>query len=185
VFISSLWRQRIDDETLAGNLTIAEHAALLATYSLVSNGNPQPSRAQIMRRSGRSLSTVKRALRQAAHLGILESRPQHRTDSRPRGQTANRYTLHCQGRAIVGRRLRRRRQGGPTGTPNKNLTVSSTESVPARPANWQAEQAKRLDNTRNQAPPAGNDLLLARQRVIEARLRGGEGWRHSTIRSRF
>jgi hypothetical protein len=53
----------------------------------------------------------------------------------------------------------------------------STE-VAARPVQQgieKKEASKRLDNTRNQAPPAGNDLLLARQRVIEARLRGGEG----------
>jgi hypothetical protein len=51
----------------------------------------------------------------------------------------------------------------------------STE-VAARPVQQgeaSKEASKRLDNTRNQAPTEGNDLLLARQRVMAARAAAG------------
>jgi len=87
----SRYERRLADEHLAGNISRAERDAILATRSLLQNGNPTPSHHQIARRAGCSRRTVQRAHAKAGPLGLLLTWPQFA--GRNGRQSANRYRL--------------------------------------------------------------------------------------------
>jgi len=87
----SQWTDRLNDETLVGNLTTTERDALLATRSLILGGNPTPTQYQIAHRGGCSRRTVQRAHARARELGLMATIAQF--DGARGRRSANRYRL--------------------------------------------------------------------------------------------
>lgn len=92
------WPARLIDEQLAGNITRTERDALMATRSLIANGNATPTHNQIARRAGCSRRTVVRAHERGRELGLMLH--WHQFNGRNGRQSGNRYRLIMPGRRV-------------------------------------------------------------------------------------
>jgi len=137
----SQWTDRLNDETLAGNLTTAHRDVLLAMRSLVLGGNQTPTQYDIAHRAGHARRTVQRALKRAAELGLLVSLAQFAGERGRR--SANRYRLQRPAGPVI--KLRQ-----PWRTPKRILPFLLPSGTRARqiqpPKRSVAEQIRLLLN---------------------------------------
>jgi hypothetical protein len=126
----------------------------IATWvlGLLQEGQEAFTHAEVAAATGRSVTAVQDALRRLRGLGLLDWRHDFKTFGGRRRQTANHYWL-CQADDVARPRPDLRRHRAGVHRPSREFKKAAYERLP-----W-----------------VGNDLLLARQRVIERRLRLGGG----------
>lgn len=129
------WLDRLDLERRARNVTGDQARVLTVLWTLVMNGDHEPSEARLASEAGVSRATVQRAKRTGRALGLLEWERQSRMEGELRRERPCAYRVELPAGPVV-RRPRREHQGAA-----RAVSLSVEQQLAALPAPTETHRA--------------------------------------------